>query len=109
MHSLAATLHQIFIEKAKHYSYIVEISTKPYKNIADIFYYLSSTPDAISQAGEKMFQVQSRCYEQNLNNRRHAAFLKSSTKMKADLSSIPPTKGVAEQHTFSNVFLFWHL
>ncbi|GBM93838.1 hypothetical protein AVEN_267791-1, partial [Araneus ventricosus] len=45
--------------------------------------------------------------EHNLNNRRYAAFLKSSTKIRADLSSISPTKGAAEQHTFSNVFMFW--
>ncbi|GBM30802.1 hypothetical protein AVEN_52597-1 [Araneus ventricosus] len=32
-----ATLNQMFIEKAKHYSYIVQKSTKPDKNIADIF------------------------------------------------------------------------
>ncbi|GBO23715.1 hypothetical protein AVEN_45863-1 [Araneus ventricosus] len=49
MHSVAATLHQIFIEKAEHYSYIVHKSTKPVKNIADIFYNPSSTPDS-SQA-----------------------------------------------------------
>ncbi|GBO01530.1 hypothetical protein AVEN_206680-1 [Araneus ventricosus] len=51
MHSVAATLHQIFIEKAKRYSYIVQKSTKPDKNIADIFYNPSSTPDDISKAG----------------------------------------------------------
>ncbi|GBO12979.1 hypothetical protein AVEN_257300-1 [Araneus ventricosus] len=107
MHSEVATLHQIFIEKAKHYSYTVHKSTKPDKNIADIFYNPSSTPDDTSQAGEKMFLVQGR-YEHNLNNRRYAAFLKSSTKIRADLSSITPTKGAAEQHTISNVFLFWH-
>ncbi|GBM07885.1 hypothetical protein AVEN_96501-1 [Araneus ventricosus] len=41
--------------------------------------------------------------EHNLNNCRYAAFLKSSTKIKADLSSIPPTKGAVDQHTFRNV------
>ncbi|GBO18528.1 hypothetical protein AVEN_70393-1 [Araneus ventricosus] len=61
MHSVAPTLLQIFIEKAKHYSYIVQKSTKPDNNIAVIFYNPSSTPDAISQTGENMFLVQSRC------------------------------------------------
>ncbi|GBO41380.1 hypothetical protein AVEN_31034-1 [Araneus ventricosus] len=44
--------------------------------------------------------------ENNLNNRRNVAFLKLSSRFKADPSSIPPTKGAAEQHTFSNAFLF---
>ncbi|GBN98778.1 hypothetical protein AVEN_103970-1 [Araneus ventricosus] len=35
--------------------------------------------------------------EHNLNNCRYATFLKSSTKIKAYLSSIPLTKGAAEQ------------
>ncbi|GBM41133.1 hypothetical protein AVEN_21079-1 [Araneus ventricosus] len=39
----------------------------------------------------------------NLNNYTYAAFLKSSTKIKVDFSS---TKGVALQHSFSNVFVF---
>ncbi|GBN50477.1 hypothetical protein AVEN_13168-1 [Araneus ventricosus] len=30
----------------------------------------------------------------------YAAFLKSSTKVKSDLSPLPPTKGAAEQHSF---------
>ncbi|GBN58195.1 hypothetical protein AVEN_159187-1 [Araneus ventricosus] len=107
MHSMTATLHQIFIEKAKHYSYIVQKSTKPDKNMADIFYKPSSTPVAISQAGEMFLVLVAE--EHNLNNRRYAAFLKSSAKIKADLSSIPPTEGAAVQHAFSNVFLFWHL
>ncbi|GBM19579.1 hypothetical protein AVEN_55885-1 [Araneus ventricosus] len=78
------------------------------ENIADIFYNSASTPDAISQAGEKMFLAiyKAPADEHSLNNRRYAAFLKSSTKIKADPSSIPPTKGVEKQQTFSNVFLF---
>ncbi|GBM30140.1 hypothetical protein AVEN_78531-1 [Araneus ventricosus] len=46
--------------------------------------------------------------EHNLNKCRYAAFPKSSTKIKG-LSSILLTKGAAEQQTFSNVFLFYHL
>ncbi|GBN00462.1 hypothetical protein AVEN_30313-1 [Araneus ventricosus] len=81
------------------------------KNIADIFYNPSSTPAAVSQAGEKMFLAiyKAPADEHNLNNRRYAAFLTSSTKIRADLFSITLTKGSAEQHAFSNVFLFWHL
>ncbi|GBM21739.1 hypothetical protein AVEN_118272-1 [Araneus ventricosus] len=69
------------------------------RNIADIFYNPSSTPDSISQAGEKMFLAiyKAAADEHNLNNRRYAAFLKSSTKINDDLSSIPPTKGAAAQ------------
>ncbi|GBN58504.1 hypothetical protein AVEN_58796-1 [Araneus ventricosus] len=63
------------------------------KNIADIFYNPSSTPDAISQADEKMFLVicKDPANGHNLNNCRYEAFLKSSTKMKADLSLTKPT------------------
>ncbi|GBM49303.1 hypothetical protein AVEN_38096-1 [Araneus ventricosus] len=72
------------------------------KNIANVFYNPSSTPDAISQADEKMFLAiyKSPANGHNLNNYRYAAFLKSSTKTKVDLSS---TKGAALQHSFSNV------
>ncbi|GBN45624.1 hypothetical protein AVEN_148932-1 [Araneus ventricosus] len=107
MHSVAETLHQIFIEKAKHYRYIVQKSTKPDKNIAHIFYNPSSTPDAISQTGEMFLAIyKAAADEHNFNNHRYAAFLKPSTKIKADLSS---TKGQTFQHSFSNVFLFWNL
>ncbi|GBM81066.1 hypothetical protein AVEN_100534-1 [Araneus ventricosus] len=72
------------------------------KNIAVIFYNPSSTSDAISQAGEKMFLAiyKAPANQHNLNNHRYAAFLKSSTKVKSDLSLLPPTKGAAEQHWF---------
>ncbi|GBN72185.1 hypothetical protein AVEN_3675-1 [Araneus ventricosus] len=72
------------------------------KNIADIFYNPSSTLDAISQAGEKMFLAiyKAPANEQNLINHRYAAFLKSSIRVKYNLSSIPPTKGTLEQHSF---------
>ncbi|GBN72167.1 hypothetical protein AVEN_131221-1 [Araneus ventricosus] len=75
------------------------------KNISGIFYNPSSILDAISQAGEKMFLAGYKA-PTNEHNHRYAAFLKSSTKIKSDLSSIPPTKGEAEQHLFSNAFLF---
>ncbi|GBM43886.1 hypothetical protein AVEN_113604-1 [Araneus ventricosus] len=47
------------------------------KNNADIFYNPSSTPDVISQAGEKIFLAiyKAPADEHNLNNRRYAAFL----------------------------------
>ncbi|GBL99474.1 hypothetical protein AVEN_68765-1 [Araneus ventricosus] len=38
MHFVAAALHQILIGKAKYYSYIIQKSTKPDKNIANMFY-----------------------------------------------------------------------
>ncbi|GBO13055.1 hypothetical protein AVEN_66955-1 [Araneus ventricosus] len=81
------------------------------KNIDDIFSNPSSTSDAVSQADVKMFHpiYKAHANEQNLNNRRNETFLKSSTKVKSDHSSLPPTKGEAEQHTFSNVILFCQL
>ncbi|GBM15667.1 hypothetical protein AVEN_262851-1 [Araneus ventricosus] len=70
------------------------------KNIADIFYNPSSTSDAISHDDEKMFLAiyKANANEHNLNNHRCAAFLKSSTRVKSDLSSLPPTKGALEQN-----------
>ncbi|GBM94756.1 hypothetical protein AVEN_66049-1 [Araneus ventricosus] len=104
MHSVAAILHQIFIEKAKHYSCIVQKSTKPDKNMTSFI-----TPHQHQVVSHKPVR---RCSyyvavadEHNLNNSRYATFLKSSTKISADLSSVPPTKGAAEQHTF----LLWRL
>ncbi|GBM60035.1 hypothetical protein AVEN_147598-1 [Araneus ventricosus] len=72
------------------------------KNIADIFYNPSSTSVAISQDGEKMFLAIYRApaNEHNLNNHRYAAFLKSSTKVKSDLSSLLTNKVAAEKHSF---------
>ncbi|GBM98664.1 hypothetical protein AVEN_214676-1 [Araneus ventricosus] len=68
----------------------------------------SSTPGAISEVGEKMFLAIYKAPndEHNLNNRRYAAFLKSSTKIRVDISSIPPNKGAAEQYTLSMCFCF---
>ena len=37
--------------------------------------------------------------QRDLNNLRYLSFLKSSTKVKADLPSLPPTRGSAEQHS----------
>lgn len=72
------------------------------RDIANIFYNPSSTQHAVSQAGEKMFLAiyNATANEKDLNNHRYLCFLKSSTKIKADLSSLPPTKGAAEQHSF---------
>ncbi|GBL83739.1 hypothetical protein AVEN_132647-1 [Araneus ventricosus] len=62
---------------------------------------------APGKAGEKMFLAiyKAPADEHNLNKRIYAAFLKSSTKIKADLFSIPATKGAEGQQTFSNVFV----
>ncbi|KAJ8878757.1 hypothetical protein PR048_019343 [Dryococelus australis] len=72
------------------------------KAIADIFYDPTSTPDAIAQAGEDMFltMYQAPPNERDLNNHRYNSFEKSSTKVKANLASLPPTKGTAKQHLF---------
>ncbi|GBM79493.1 hypothetical protein AVEN_57331-1 [Araneus ventricosus] len=77
------------------------------KNIADIFYNPTSTPDAISHASEKLSLAiyKAPANGHNLNNYRYAAFLKSSTKIKAEFSSIPPTKGAAFQPSFNIVSL----
>ncbi|KAJ8889202.1 hypothetical protein PR048_008700 [Dryococelus australis] len=72
------------------------------KAIADIFYDPTLTPDAVAQAGEEMFlnMYQTPPSERNLNNNRYNSFVKSSTKVKANLASLPPTEGAAKQHSF---------
>lgn len=76
------------------------------KGIADVFYDPTSTPAAVAQAGEEMLLImyQAPPSERDLNNHRYVSFVKSSTKVKANLASLPPTKGAAEQHSF-RVFL----
>ncbi|KAJ8889350.1 hypothetical protein PR048_008849 [Dryococelus australis] len=71
-------------------------------SIADIFYDPTSTPDAVAQAGEEMFlnMYQTPPSERDLNNHRYNSFVKSSTKVKANLASLPPTDGAAKQHSF---------
>ncbi|KAJ8883538.1 hypothetical protein PR048_015382 [Dryococelus australis] len=68
------------------------------KAIADIFYDSTSTPDAVAQTGEEMFLTvyQAPPSERDLNNNRYNSFVKSSTKVKANLASI--TKVTAKQH-----------
>ncbi|GBN55287.1 hypothetical protein AVEN_220341-1 [Araneus ventricosus] len=70
-----------------------------------------STPDAISRAGEKMFLAiyKAHANEHNLNNNRYAAFLKSSTKIKANLSSISPTDGTASNTRLAMCIYFRYL
>ncbi|KAJ8892514.1 hypothetical protein PR048_005095 [Dryococelus australis] len=71
------------------------------KAIADIFYYPSSTPDVVAQAGEETFltMYQAPPSKRYLNNYRYNSFMKSFTKLKANLTSLPPTKGTAKQHS----------
>ncbi|KAJ8886949.1 hypothetical protein PR048_013163 [Dryococelus australis] len=71
------------------------------KAIADIFSDPTSTPDAVAQAGYETFLTlyQARQSECDLNNNRHNCFVKSSTKVKSNLASLPPTKGAAKQHS----------
>ncbi|KAJ8878972.1 hypothetical protein PR048_019576 [Dryococelus australis] len=61
-----------------------------------------STPDAVAQAGEEMFltMYQTPPSECDLNNHPYNSFVKSSTKVIANLASLPPTKGAAKQHTY---------
>lgn len=72
------------------------------KEIAAIFYDPTSTQDAIAESGEKMFLAVYRApsSQTDLNSHRYSVFLKSSTKLKPDLSSLPPTKGSAKYHSF---------
>ncbi|KAJ8882633.1 hypothetical protein PR048_014445 [Dryococelus australis] len=73
------------------------------KAIADIFYDPASTRDAVAQAGEEMFlsMCQAPPSERDLNNHRFQTFVKSSTKVKANLASLSPTQGAAKQHSFT--------
>ncbi|KAJ8880631.1 hypothetical protein PR048_017101 [Dryococelus australis] len=68
------------------------------KAIADIVYDPTSTPDAVAQAGEEMFRTmyQAQPNEGDLNNHRYNSFVKYSTKVKANLASLPPTIGAAK-------------
>ncbi|KAJ8871839.1 hypothetical protein PR048_028179 [Dryococelus australis] len=63
----------------------------------------TSTPDAVAQAGEEIFitMYQASPSERDLNNHRYNSFVKSSTKVKANLASLPPTKGAAKQLSFT--------
>ncbi|KAJ8876594.1 hypothetical protein PR048_021039 [Dryococelus australis] len=72
------------------------------KAIADIYYDPTLTPDAVHQAAEEMFltMYQTPPSERDLNNHRYNSSVKSSTKVKTNLASIPPIKGAAKQHSF---------
>ncbi|KAJ8876014.1 hypothetical protein PR048_023922 [Dryococelus australis] len=72
------------------------------KAIADIFYDPTSKPDAVAQAGEEIFLTtyQALPSERDLNNHRYNSFVESSTKVKANLASLPPTQGAAKRHSF---------
>lgn len=72
--------------------------------IGDVFYNHSSTPEAVSQAGERMFLKMYNARQTDLNNHRYSAFLRSANKLKPDLASLPPTRGSAQQHAY-RVFL----
>lgn len=65
---------------------------------ATVFYDPTSTPDAIAKAGERMFIAVygTPSTQSDLNRYRYTVFLKSCTKPKPDLSSLPPTKGSAK-------------
>ncbi|KAJ8876470.1 hypothetical protein PR048_020915 [Dryococelus australis] len=72
------------------------------KAITDIFYDPTSTSDAVAQAGEKMFltMYQAPPSERDLNNHRHNSSVNTSTKVKANLASLPPSQGAAKQRSF---------
>ncbi|KAF9409263.1 hypothetical protein HW555_011298, partial [Spodoptera exigua] len=72
------------------------------KEIATVFYDPTSTPDVIAEAGEKMFLeiYRAPCTQSEINRYRFTVSLKSCTKLKPDLSSLPPTKGSAKYHAY---------
>ncbi|KAJ8883871.1 hypothetical protein PR048_015726 [Dryococelus australis] len=76
------------------------------KAAADIFYDLTSTPDAVAQVGEEMFltMYQVPPSERDLNNHRYNYFVKSSTKVKANLASLTPSQGAAKYHSFGCIY-----
>jgi hypothetical protein len=71
------------------------------QDISAVFTDSSSSPDMIEQAGEKLFLAvyQAPARQENLNNLRYSAFLKSSVKPKSDMANLPPTRGAARQHS----------
>jgi len=67
---------------------------------ANVFYDPSSTPEAVSTAGEKIMLAMYRSCDEEINQCRYNAFLKSAHKIHPDLASLPPTKDAAKQHSF---------
>lgn len=69
--------------------------------IADIFYNPQSTPEGVVQAGEEMFLMvyQALPSEHDLDHHRYRSFVKSTSKVKTNLASLPPTKTSARQHS----------
>ena len=61
------------------------------KAISNVFYKCSSTRQEVTEAGELMFLALYNAREQDLNTHRYLTFLKSTTKVKPDLPSLPPT------------------
>lgn len=58
-------------------------------------------PEIIERAGEDMFLLmyQAAHGQKDLNRHRYTCFIKSSTKARGNLASLPPTKGAAEQNS----------
>lgn len=70
------------------------------QNVSDVFYSPTSTHDAIANAGEKMFLATYSATVGDLDKQRYGAFIKSTTRVKPDLPSLPPTRGAARQHSY---------
>lgn len=84
-------------------SFIKLFDQKPLlREISTVFYDPTSTANVIADAGEKMFLEVYRapCTQSEINRYRFTVFLKSCTKPKPDLSSLPPTKGSAKYHAY---------
>ncbi|MGR0271971.1 hypothetical protein [Klebsiella pneumoniae] len=70
-------------------------------DVASCFNHPSSTPEEIGRAGEILFLaiLKAPHHHTNLNKLRYHAFLKASVRLNADLTTLPPTRGSALQHS----------
>lgn len=69
-------------------------------SISHVFYTETSTHKEVADAGEQMFLAMYNARVTDLDKQRYLAFLKSTTRVRPDLPSLPPTKGSALQHSY---------
>ncbi|KFM76413.1 hypothetical protein X975_15611, partial [Stegodyphus mimosarum] len=68
-------------------------------SFSHVFYTSTSTHREVSDAGEQMFLAMYNARVRDLDKQCYLAFLKSTTSVMPDLSSLPPAKGSVLQHT----------
>lgn len=103
IHSFSGCDTNSAIFRKSKVSFVKLFEQKPsLKEVADIFYDPQATHDMIENVGERIFlaMYHAPSSQNDLNRHRYSAFLKSTTKLKPDLPSLPPTKEAAKQHSF---------